>query len=107
MNATKLILLLPAVILYSVMPATAGDSGYTQHTAYNSTHVRSKWDNQPRAVRILGFPFVLLARAGETFLHFPQIPAEAMEGERPLVSKRGVLAPRETPVEDCILSPAD
>jgi len=107
MKMTKPALLFSSVMLCSVMSAVAGDSGYTQHTTCACTRVHSKWDDQPRAIRILGFPFVFLGRVGETVLHSPQIPAEAMEGDRPLVSRRGVLAPREVPVEDCILSPAD
>jgi hypothetical protein len=98
--------LLPTIILCAVASATAGDSGYSQHTSVVA-RIHSKWDNQPRAIRILGAPFVFFARAGETFLHAPQIPSEALEGDRLLVSKRGVLAQRDVPVEDCILSPAD
>jgi hypothetical protein len=99
---------LPAlVILSSAVSAVAGDSVSTQRVTTTTTHILAKWDDQPRTVRILASPFVFLARAGETFLHSPQILSEAMEGDRALVNKRGVLAPREVPVEDCILSPAD
>ncbi|HEY3899503.1 MAG TPA: hypothetical protein VGM54_12860 [Chthoniobacter sp.] len=45
-----------------------------------------------------------VARATETFLHWPRILAEALYGERPLVSRKGVLALRETPIEDQIYS---
>jgi hypothetical protein len=106
MKATKLAFLFPLIILCSVLSARGGDSGYPQRT---DTYVRvhSKWDEKPRAIRILGYPFVFLARAGETFLHSPQILSEGIEGDRALISKRGVLAAREVPVEDCIISPAD
>ena len=43
-------------------------------------------------------PAVGVARATETFLHWPRILAEALYGERPLVSKKGILALRETPM---------
>ena len=45
-----------------------------------------------------------VARATETFLQWPRIFAEACYGERPLVSRKGILAPRETPIEDQIYS---
>jgi len=40
----------------------------------------------------------------ETFLHWPQIVAEAVYGDRTIVSKRGVLAPREVAAEDQVFS---
>jgi hypothetical protein len=52
-------------------------------------------------------PAVGVARATETLLHWPRIFAEACFGERPLVSRKGVLAPRETPIEDQIYSPGE
>jgi len=103
----KLTFLLAPIFLCIGASANAGDSGFTQRTVSTSIHVHSRWDDQPRAVRIIGYPFVLLARAGETFFHSPQILSEAMEGDRALINKRGVLAPREVPVEDSIISPAD
>jgi hypothetical protein len=106
MKMKNLTFLLAIVILSSVHSAVAGDSVYT-HRVTTTTHTHSKWDDQPRAVHILAAPFIFLARAGETFLHSPQIFAEGIEGDRALVNKRGVLAPREVPVEDCILSPAE
>jgi hypothetical protein len=49
-------------------------------------------------------PAVGVGRVAETLLHWPRIFAEACYGERPLVSRKGVLAPRETPIEDQIYS---
>jgi len=106
MKTAKLTTLLLPVVLSTVGSAMAGDSGYTTRTSTTiSTH--SKWEGQPRAVRVAASPFVFLGRALETFLHSPQILAEGIEGDRALVNQRGVLAPREVPVEDRIISPTD
>ena len=91
----------------SATPARAGDGGFTERSYTATTRVHSKWEDQPRAVRVAGYPFFFLGRAWETFLHSPQILAEGIEGERAPVNRRGVLAPREVPVEDRIISPAD
>ncbi|MEI9896633.1 MAG: hypothetical protein WDN28_22925 [Chthoniobacter sp.] len=50
---------------------------------------------------------MFLGRAWETFLHSPQILSEGVEGDRALVNQRGVLAPREIPVEERIISPQE
>jgi hypothetical protein len=47
---------------------------------------------------------VAVGRAGETFLQWPRVLAEALYGERPIVSRRGILALRETPIEEQIYS---
>jgi hypothetical protein len=97
MKHAKLASLLPVVLL-SAATALAGDAVYTEHT---STRIHT---HQTRA---LWRPFVFVDRAWETFLHSPQILAEGIEGDRVLVNRRGILATREVPVEECIISPAD
>jgi hypothetical protein len=52
-------------------------------------------------------PFVAIGRGVETFLHWPQILAEGIEGDRVLTGRHGFLAPREMPVEERIISPED
>jgi hypothetical protein len=108
MKLAHLPLLLPAVIVCSVGSATAGsdDQGFYQY-AYSHRRVHSKWDEQPRSVHVLAAPFIYLGRACDTFLHGPQIFAETIMGDRALRNKRGILAPREIPSEDRIISPTD
>ena len=95
MKYAKLAPILFSVVFVGAGSALAGDGGYVQH-ATTTIHVR-----QHRG------PLAFLGRVGESVLHAPQILAEGIEGERALVNRRGFLAPREVPVEDCILSPAD
>lgn len=94
MKNAKLALLLLSVVFVGAGSTLAGDGAYVQQTT--TIHVR-----QHRG------PFAFLGRVCESVLHAPQILAEGIEGERALVNRRGFLAPREVPVEDCILSPAD
>lgn len=53
------------------------------------------WDDQPPLLRTIGYPVVLLGRAGHTVFRSPQILSETIEGDRSLVSKRGLLAGTE------------
>jgi hypothetical protein len=68
-------------------------------------HIHTRREIHNRAVRIAGAPVIFLGRAGGTFLHWPQILSETIEGDRALVNKRGVLGSRETPSEDTVYSP--
>ena len=106
MKKVKSTVLLAVLSLCAVGAAPAGDSVYYQHASVTA-RVHSKWDERPHAIHILACPIILLARAAETVLHSPQILAETIEGDRLPVTRRGVLAPREVPPEDCIISVAD
>jgi hypothetical protein len=94
MKTAKLTLLLPVFVLASVLQARAGDGPGFYHRESVTICVKQKRH----------CPFLL---ATESFLHWPRIFAEAIEGDRACVSKRGILAPREIPVEERIISPAD
>jgi hypothetical protein len=50
---------------------------------------------------------IAVGRAGESFLHWPRFFPETLYGDRPFVSKKGILVPRETPIEDQIYSPGE
>ncbi|MDR3406841.1 MAG: hypothetical protein P4L99_30430 [Chthoniobacter sp.] len=101
MKTAKLISILLPVVLGPAVSAMAGDSGYTERTYTTTTHVQS------HPCRGAAVPFCFLGRALETFLHAPQILSEGIEGDRALVNRRGVLAPREVPVEERIISPQE
>ena len=53
------------------------------------------WDNEPMPLRVLGYPFVMLGRAGGSIMHSPKIASETFNGKRDLVSKRGVMTERD------------
>jgi hypothetical protein len=53
------------------------------------------WDNEPMPLRVLGYPFVMLGRAGGSIMHSPKIASETLSGKRDLVSKRGVMTERD------------
>lgn len=95
MKCAKLASLLLTVVFMAAGSALAGDTVYRQQTTKTRLAVRHRG------------PFAFLGRVVESVLHSPQLLSEGMEGDRALVNQRGFLAPREVPVEDCILSPAD
>lgn len=102
MKYPKLSLFLAAV-LGSAASLQAGDTTYSQHTVVRT---RAHWEESQR-VHGWATPFVYIGRACDTFLHAPQIFAEGIMGDRALVNHRGILGPKEEPVEDRIISPAD
>jgi len=53
------------------------------------------WDSEPMPLRALGYPFVMLGRAGGSIMHSPKIASETLSGKRDLVSKRGVMTERD------------
>lgn len=97
MKTAKLSLLLPVVVLASMVSAKAGDDTTFYHRESVTVCVKQKSH----------CPLACVGRAAETFLHWPQIFAETIEGDRAFTSKRGVLAPREVPAEERIISPLD
>jgi hypothetical protein len=97
MKTTKLTLLVPVLVLAAAIQARAGDGTAFYHRESVKVCVKERRH----------CPFGIVARATETILHWPRILAEGIEGDRVCVSPRGILAPREMPVEDRILSPAD
>jgi hypothetical protein len=97
MKIAKLSLLLPVVILASMASAQAGGDATYYHRESVTRCVKQKRH----------CPLGVVGRAAETFLHWPQIFAETIEGDRALVNKRGVLGTRELPVEERIISPED
>jgi hypothetical protein len=95
MKYAKLASLLIPLVVLSTGSALAGDTTvYAEHTTTVRVHQHHG-------------PFVYLGRAVESFLHGPRLLSEGIEGDRVLVSRRGILVPKEVPVEDCIISPAD
>jgi hypothetical protein len=103
MKHAKLFLFLVAA-LASAASLQAGDTTYSQHGTVIRT--RTHWEQSER-VHGWATPFIYIGRACDTFLHAPQIFAEGIMGDRALVNHRGVLGPKEEPVEDRIISPAD
>ncbi len=97
MKTAKVTLLVPVLVLATVMPSKAGDETAFYHRESVKVCVKQKRH----------CPFGFVARATESFLHWPQILAEGIEGDRVCVSHHGILAPREIPVEERIISPAD
>ncbi|EDY18170.1 hypothetical protein CfE428DRAFT_4306 [Chthoniobacter flavus Ellin428] len=95
MKYAKLASLLLPLVFPGAGSALAGDTTvYSEHT----TTVRVHEHHQP---------FVYVGRAVESFLHWPRLLSEGIEGDRALFNRRGFLGTKEVPVEDCIISPAD
>lgn len=61
---------------------------------------KKTWDDQPVVIRTVGYPFVFLERAGHSIIRTPQIVEQTYDGDRTLISKEGILAPRESERED-------
>jgi hypothetical protein len=89
------------MLLVSALPGRAGESTYERQTVVTTrTHSKS----EPGVLRVLAAPFVFLGRAAETVLHSPQLLSEGIMGDRPLVGRHGILAPRDIAPEDRIVS---
>ena len=97
MKTAKFTLLVPVLVFAAAIQARAGDDTAFYHRESVKICVKQKRH----------CPFGFVARATESFLHWPQILAEGIEGDRVCVSHHGILATREIPVEERILSPAD
>ena len=97
MKIAKLSLLLPVVILASMASAKAGGDATFYHRESVTMCAKQKRH----------CPLSCVGRTVETFLHWPQIFAETIEGDRAFVNKRGILGTRELPVEERIISPED
>jgi hypothetical protein len=61
-----------------------------------STAKAKTWDDQPMPLRAVGYPVVLMGRAGHSIIRSPQIMSDTLKGKRDLVSKKGVMTERDT-----------
>jgi hypothetical protein len=77
-------------------PKKAKMSG-AKATAFNGTSksTTKTWDDQPMPLRAIGYPVVLMERAGHSIIRSPQIVSETTKGKRDLVSKKGLMTERE------------
>jgi hypothetical protein len=103
-TANRLILISLVTLAFSA-PAWAGGSGRDAHESQDdpwiAVAVKVHYPrNHPAPVRAA----IGVGRAVESFLHWPRILAETLYGDRPLVSRKGILALPETPIEDQIYS---
>ncbi|HEY3898104.1 MAG TPA: hypothetical protein VGM54_05795 [Chthoniobacter sp.] len=58
---------------------------------------QKSWNNeQPMALRVIGYPVVFLERAGHSLIDSPQIVSQTFKGQRTIVSKNGLLTRRES-----------
>ena len=74
----------------------SGQNPMREKQARQAQNAGKTWDSEkPMALRIAGYPFVFLERTGHTLMRSPEIVSETFKGERPLVSKRGILAAPE------------
>ena len=61
-----------------------------------TTKTTKTWDSEPMPLRAVGYPVVLMGRAGHSIIRSPQIMSDTVKGKRDLVSKHGVMTERET-----------
>jgi len=98
MKTSRLLLFLPVLVLASTASSFAGGDAGAYHHESTAVRIKEKHSHNP---------FVYIGRGVETFLHWPQLLSEGIEGDRVLVNRYGVLAPREMPVEERIISSED
>ena len=108
MSTSKPLFIVSLVTISLAASAWAGNSGGGSDDGRNNPwNILAHPPYRPREHR---GPMKVVKFAGkvvETLLSGPQIFAETVYGDRTLVSKRGVLAPREVPTEDLYLAPGE
>ena len=108
MSTSQSFLLVSLATISLAASAWAGNSGGGYDDGRNNPwNVLAHPTYHPREHR---GPMKVVRVAGnvvDTFLRLPMVFAEAVYGDRVIVSKRGVLAPREVPPEDQVLAPGE
>ena len=74
---------------------TSADKAMIQNRVQKTGPSGKTWNDQPMVVRAVGYPVRFFERTGRTIMHSPQIVSETFRGERPLLSKNGIMAGRD------------
>jgi len=106
-TAKRLILVSLATLAFSAPAWAGGPSSASNESQDDPWTAMAVKVHHPRKHAVPVRAAIFVGRTVESFLHWPRILAESCYGDRPVVSKKGILTLPETPIEDQIYSPGD